>query len=99
MKYRFIHRPAVGYDIEDAFDYYHRISPRLARQFLKRIREAQNHISKYPESFEVKYKEVRTVLLKQFPYHIHYLVDEKRKLIIILAVVHAYRKPKDYSNR
>mgnify|MGYP006216349103 CR=1 FL=1 len=36
-------------------------------------------------------------MLKQFPYLIHYLIEDKKKQIVILAVVHAYKNPKDYS--
>jgi len=48
--------------------------------------------------FQVKYKEVRTLLLKQLPYHIHYFIVDTQKQIIILAIIHAYKNPKDYAN-
>ena len=99
MSYTFVNRPAVKEDILQAVDYYKNISPHLSRQFLIRIREAKNFIAQYPLGFEVKYKTVRTLLLKQFPYHIHYLVDEGNKQIIILAIIHAYKNPQDFSVR
>ena len=75
------------------------INPELAKQFLYRIREAKSYIAIFPQGFPVKYKEVRTLLLKQFPYHIHYLVNDVQKQIIILAIVHAYKNPQDNSTR
>lgn len=30
-------------------------------------------------------------MLRQFPYHIHYLVNEDLKQIVILAIIHAYK--------
>ena len=99
MSYSFVNRPAVKDDITAAVDYYKELSPELARQFLKRIREAREYIAKYPTGFQIKYQNVRTLLLKQFPYHIHYLVDEESQQIIILAVIHAYKNPEDYSVR
>ena len=99
MSYTFVNRPAVKDDIIAAVDYYKNISPQLAHQFLTRIREAREYIGKYPLGFEVKYKNVRTLLLKQFPYHIHYLVEEESKQIIILAVIHSYKNPEDFSTR
>jgi len=42
---------------------------------------------------------VRTVLLKQFPYHIHYLIDDDKKQIVVLAIIHAYKNPADFSGR
>jgi plasmid stabilization system protein ParE len=99
MSYAFVNRPLVRADIISATDHYKKINPELARQFLFRIREAKAYIARSAEGFQIKYKEVRTLLLKQFPYHIHYLIDENKKLIVILAVIHAYKNPKDYSQR
>jgi plasmid stabilization system protein ParE len=99
MSYTFVNRPAVRIDIINATDYYKKINPELAKQFLFRIREAKAYIERSPLGFQVKYKEVRTLLLKQFPYHIHYLIDDSKNHIVILAIIHAYKNPQDYSNR
>ncbi|EKT3967318.1 type II toxin-antitoxin system RelE/ParE family toxin [Flavobacterium psychrophilum] len=99
MSYIFVNKPAVTFDIEDVVDYYKSINPELATAFLDRIDEAKKYIADFPNAFQIKYKNVRTVLLEQFPYHIHYIVDDAKKQIVVLAVIHAYRNPKDYSNR
>ena len=99
MSYSFVNRPSIASDITNAVDYYKNINPQLAKQFLFRIREAKSYISHTPMGFQLKYKEVRTLLLKQFPYHIHYLVDDTKQQIIILAIIHAYKNPEDYSGR
>lgn len=99
MSYQIVNRPVVKADITEAVSYYKRISPKLAKQFLFRIREAKVHIQRSPLSFQVKYSNVRTVLLKQFPYHIHYLINNEKKQVIIIAIIHAYRNPTDYSLR
>jgi len=99
MSFRIVNRPGVRADIISAVEHYKSISPRLAEQFLNRLREARIYIAKTPEGFQVKYKEVRTLLLKQFPYHVHYLIDAEKKLIVILAIIHAYKNPRDYTGR
>ena len=99
MNYEFVNRPGVRSDVINAVNYYKDISPKLARQFLFRIREAKIHIGRTPLGFQIKYKNVRTLMLKQFPFHIHYLIDPDKKNIIILAIIHAYKNPKDYSSR
>lgn len=99
MSYQIINLPPVKYDILNIVNYYKTISPELAKQFLFRLREARTYIYQYPLGFQVKYKTVRTLLLKQFPYHIHYLFNDDKKTIIILAIVHAYKNPDDYSKR
>ena len=70
MSYRFVNRPSVKADIISAFDHYKQIDPELAKQFLFRLREAKAYIARSPHGFQVKYKEARTLLLRQFPYHI-----------------------------
>ncbi len=99
MSYTLVNHPAVKQDLLEATDYYKKISPELAKQFLFRIREAKIYIANSPLSFSIKYNTVRTLLLKQFPYHIHYLIDDAKQQLIILAIIHAYKNPKDYTNR
>lgn len=66
---------------------YYPINPKLAEDFLDRIEEAKQIILNSPKGFEEKYKNVRTVLLKQFPYHVYYTIDGNK--IIILGILHA----------
>ena len=99
MRYHLVNKPAATSDIEDTVDYYKIISTDLANRFIDRLEEAKKHITENPEAFQIKYKNVRTILLKQFPYHIHYIVDNSKKQIIVLAIIHAYRNPKDYTSR
>jgi len=99
MSYSFVNRPLVRADIIHAVDYYKNINSELAKQFLFRIREAKAYIARSPLGFQIKYNEVRTLLLKQFPFHIHYLINDADNQIIILAIIHAYKNPTDYSNR
>jgi hypothetical protein len=99
VKYTFVNNPAVKVDIIEAISYYKSISPELAKQFLFRLKEAKIYVARSPFGFQIKYNQVRILLLKQFPYHIHYIVDDAKQQIVILAIIHAYRNPKDYSNR
>lgn len=99
MSYTFVNKTAVSSDIISVVKYYKSISPKLALEFLFRLREAKKHIIRSPRGFQIKYNNVRTVMLKQFPYHLHYFIDEELKQIVVLAVIHAYKNPKDYSER
>lgn len=99
MIYNIANSPVVKVDIINAVNYYKHISPKLAKQFLFRIREAKVYIQRSPLAFEVKYKSVRTLTLKQFPFNIHYIVDSEQKQIVVIAIVHAHRNPNDYTVR
>lgn len=48
MIYSFVNRPAVRADIIEATNYYTKINPELAKQFLFRIREAKVYIARSP---------------------------------------------------
>lgn len=97
MKYKVINRPFVRQDIQEAIDYYKSISPKLAKEFLSRIREAVKFILQNPFGDDVMYKNIRMCKLKQFPYHIHYIVEEQSKTIVILAVAFSKRENLDFS--
>jgi plasmid stabilization system protein ParE len=99
MTYTFVNRPEVKNDILDAINYYNSINPSLSKQLLVRLREAKKLIAIIPTGFQIRHKNVRTILLKQFPYHLHYLINEKENQIVILAFMHAYSNPKDFSSR
>lgn len=87
MNYLIENRPRVYDDIIDAVDYFFSINPKLAEDFLDRIEEAKQSILNTPKGFVVKYSKVRTILLKQFDYHIYYIIEGNK--IIILAILHA----------
>jgi len=38
-------------------------------------------------------------LLKQFPYHLHYFLDEEQNQIVVIAVEFAKRENLDFSER
>ena len=99
MKYSFKNRSLVEADLIIAIEHYKEINPELAKEFLLRIREAKKYIAQTPLGFQLRYKDVRTISLKKFPYLIHYLVNDNEMQIVILAIIHSYKDPKDYSNR
>lgn len=89
MSYEFLYEDRVDHDIDEALEYYSFKNIELVRDFLHRIEEAKQTILNSPKGFEVKYADsVRTVLLKQFPYHLYYTIDQN--FIVVLAILHAH---------
>ncbi len=97
MSYVVVNKSSVKDDIIDIVAYYKSIHINLAEAFLDRLEETRKYILDFPLAFQIKYKNVRTILLAQFPYQIHYIVDDEKKQIVILAIIHAYRNPKEFS--
>lgn len=81
-------------DVEEILEYYSQINQKLPAQFLERLEEAKSRLANSELGFEIKYKSVRTVLLKQFPYHLHYVLKDDQTVII--AVLHSHINPKKH---
>lgn len=73
-------------DVDDAVEYYHKISPQLTKRFVSDIRKSIKALSKNP-FFQIRYKDYRCLPLKNFPFMIHYLVDEKKNVVHIYALI------------
>lgn len=71
-----VYIPFVKKDLQKAIHYYNVISLNLAKDFLIRVREAEKYISQNPFGDDVMYKQIRMHNLKQFPYYIHFFVDD-----------------------
>ncbi len=98
-KYKVVITDFAKVDIKKAKEYYNDINANLAKQFLIRIREAKSYISQKPNGNAVIYQDVRMHLIKQFPYHLHYFLDEERNQIVVIAVEFAKRENLDFSER
>jgi plasmid stabilization system protein ParE len=99
MKYKFVYRPFVQQDLQNAIKYYKDISPRLAKEFVSRIREAKKYVEHNPFGDDVMYKNIRMHNIRQFPYHIHYYLNFDNKQIVILAIAFSKREDLDFSTR
>lgn len=100
MIYTINNREQVDDDLLEASIYYADISINLANRFLDEFHVAREFISEFPYSNDVMFGEnIRFHLLKNFPYHIHYLIDEDRKQIVVLAVIFAKKGSLDFSER
>jgi plasmid stabilization system protein ParE len=98
MSFLVLASPKAEQDIEEAAVYYSMINGQLGLQFIDRLIETVRILESNP-FFAIRYKNIRTVRLRQFPYLIHFLVREENEKVIILAVIYAGSEPKDYSKR
>lgn len=92
--FKVIISPYAHNDIEQAMDYYNEQTRGLGKRFLKEVKNTANSINKNP-FFQIRYNDVRCLLVKKFPFMIHYSVNEKNKLIFIHAVIHTSLNPEE----
>lgn len=84
-------------ELTSAITWYEDRRPGLGMDFLDTVDAAVAAIRTRPESFPKVHGEIRRVLLRRFPYAIHFLLELDS--IVVLSVFHAKRDPKHWQDR
>jgi hypothetical protein len=87
MSFRLEFRSSVKKDILLLLEWYLDKSVSNAEKFQIQLEEAKLIITKQPYSFQIRYKEVRMSHLKNFPVSLHYVINEKLKIVTLIAVL------------
>lgn len=93
MSYKVKLLPIVLKDLQKAKEWYSNQNEILAQDFKESVEKEIDYIGKYPEHYQLKYKNLRQSLVTRFPYAIFYTVEDKQKLIVIFGVLHTSRNP------
>ena len=72
--------------IFEAKFYYAEISEELAEHFNKELIKTIDYLKENPAYFQNKYRGIRIVLTKNFPYSVHYII--KNKTVFVLKILH-----------
>jgi plasmid stabilization system protein ParE len=91
--------PAAKEDIREAALWYNSKQRGLGKRFTGEIREAVHYIKQNPKACSIRYNNVRTALVRIFPFIIHYITDEDTMSVTILAVLHTSRNPDLWEKR
>jgi len=97
--YKAIILPLAKKDIREAAFWYEGKQTGLGKRFAKQIRENITLIKKNPKVFNNRFDNVRTAVLKAFPFMLHYTIDEYNKQVIVIAVLHTSRNPERWKDR
>ncbi len=85
------------FDIEEIVLWYEEQRIGLSYDFELCLEAGIDTISRNPNAFQKKYKNVKIIFISRFPYGIHYRFEKDE--IIILGVFHTSRSPKNWSKR
>jgi len=97
MNYKFKVTSDAETDLSLAMNWYEVQRKGLGSEFVLSFDAARNIIQRSPNSYIYRYKNIRGVLLKRFPYLALYeIVDDT---IIVVAVFHTSRNPKHWKKR
>ncbi len=93
----FIVRAEAEEDLAEARRWYENRREGLGDELIEQVDATFERIRRMPLVPAVKYKNVRRVLLKRFPYAVFYHVDDDQ--ITIIAVHHTSRDPRGWQSR
>jgi len=86
-------------DLRDAANWYDKQQPGLGKRFTHAIRSKLVLIGENPYLYAVRYKKVRTALVWRFPFMIHFRIDERQKIAVIIGVWHTSKDPEKIQAR
>ncbi len=78
-------------ELQTAFDFYDRVRPQLANDFLSEVKSRIRLIERDPESWPVTDVNIRRARVPHFPYDLLFAVTGNA--IEIIAVAHHHRRP------
>jgi len=91
--YKLVILPAANNDIKESADWYESKRKGLGKRFIFQVRQKLLMVKKSPLIYATNYDSVKTAILNVFPFMIHYVVDERHKVVVISAVLHTSRNP------
>ena len=92
MNYKIVIIDEAKIDFKETLFWYKNIDPKLAKRFHLSLKESLAIIKKNPFHFQIRYHDVRIIMLTTFPYLIHFTVGEND--IVIKAIYHSSRNSK-----
>ncbi len=92
MAYRILISPRTQKEIENAVDYYALYSIDAPANFIVALKEAYTTLEISP-FFSVRYKNIRALKLKRFPFTLYFVINEDQNTIRVLSCFHNKRNP------
>ena len=80
-------------DIQAASDWYNEQSPGLGARFQKQVKLQIKSLKSNPNNYSVRYRDVRCMIIKAFPFLVHFVIDETSFRVEVFAVIHTGRNP------
>ena len=97
--YTLAFKEEVYSDIKVSYDWYEKQQIGLGEDFLRSLESSYSQISREPKVYQNIYKLVRRKLINRFPYALFFVLNEKKKSITIIAVMHTKRNPNSWTKR
>ncbi len=92
MIYQLVFSKGANQDILESIQWYNEQQAGLGIRFNQKLDEKLDKIASLPLSYSFRYKKIRCAKVDDFPYMVHYFVEETK--VIITAVLHTSRNPR-----
>lgn len=86
-------------DIQAATDWYNEQKDGLGTRYQIQVIRQINKLKATAQFYPIRYDNVRCLIIKKFPFMVHYHVDNKSNIIIVYAVFHTSLNPKIWNKR
>jgi plasmid stabilization system protein ParE len=93
-KFQLVVRDKAIVEIKDSYTWYELQVIGLGEQFLNILQFYFDKILENHNQFKTTYKKFKEVYIQDFPFIIIYTLDEIKSTIIVIAVFHTSRNPK-----
>ena len=95
MNYKLKILPRAKLDLKEIAVWYdEEVQKGFGKRFLSSVKTEMALVQNNPLIFQTKYDNNKTILVKNFPYLIHYEIINNH--IVVKAVLHTSRNPKNY---
>jgi mRNA-degrading endonuclease RelE of RelBE toxin-antitoxin system len=99
MNYSIVILPSAKDDLRESGIWYNNVKMGLGKKMIEKIQKTLFVIKDNPFLYQIRYKDIRTATVKQFPFLIHYTVNQKNKTVVVLSILHTSRNPRIWKNR
>ena len=92
MEYKLIVSKRAQKEIEGAIDFYREKSQTSTPHFIENLEKSYAYILDRHYQ-RVRYKNIRSIKIKKFPYNLYFIINEEKQNIRILSCFHQKRNP------
>ncbi|MDY6912835.1 MAG: type II toxin-antitoxin system RelE/ParE family toxin [Planctomycetota bacterium] len=97
MTHRLIIQADAESEFIESYRWYEEQSTGLGEEFLRCVDACLLSIQRNPKQYAIVHKKVRRALTRRFPFGVFYLVE--RDAVVVLAIFHLSRDPKQWRGR
>jgi plasmid stabilization system protein ParE len=98
-KYKVKIEPEALADIQEISDWYNQRQKGLGSRFQKTVIKHLDTLSVNPQIYALRYKEIRCITIKKFPYMAHFYINDSNNTVEVLAVISTDRNPKIWQEK